>query len=196
MLVAQREPIVTAKAVATLDRLSAGRVDLGVGFGWHFAEMAAQGVDPATRAARVREQVLMMRALWTSEIAAYDGDFVSLAPSWSWPKPEQLPLPVLLGGRPSPLVFRHIAEYGQGWIPAGAAGLGASVARLREEVARYGRDPQSIEIVPFTSIDTNADKVAHLAEIGASQCAFALPSGSADELLPILDRLGELIRSV
>ena len=85
MLPMQREPIVTAKAVATLQNLSGGRLDLGIGFGWNEDEMADHGVQYATRRDHTRDHVRAMQALWTDEVAAYDGEFVSFPPTWSWP---------------------------------------------------------------------------------------------------------------
>src|SRR5579862_2095343 len=102
-LVAQRDPIVTAKAVATLDRLAGGRFVFGIGFGWNQDEMEQHGVEPRTRRARAREHVLAMQRLWTDERASFDGRFVHLAESWSWPKPVQQPRPhILIGGAPGP----------------------------------------------------------------------------------------------
>src|SRR5262245_18653038 len=126
-LVAQREPIVTAKAVATLDHISGGRFDFGIGFGWNHDEMEQHRVDPATRRALTREHVLLMKALWADDVATYDGEIVRLEPSWSWPKPVQRGgPPVLIGGAAGPKLFAHIAEYGDGWIPIGGGGVHAA----------------------------------------------------------------------
>jgi probable F420-dependent oxidoreductase len=117
-VVAQREPIVTAKAVATLDFLSGGRVEFGIGYGWNHEEMENHGIDVKRRRDVVREHMLAMKALWTDDVASFDGEFVHLEPSWSWPKPVQPGgPPILLGGAPGPKLFAHIAEYADGWIP-------------------------------------------------------------------------------
>lgn len=191
LLPAQRDPIVTAKAVATLQNLSGGRFCLGIGFGWNRDEMADHGVDHGTRRARTREHVLAMRSLWTDEVASFDGDFVHLPPSWSWPKPE-VPVPVLLGGAAGPKLFAHIAEYCDGWIPIGGAGLTNDIGRLRDEVAGAGRDPATLEIVPFGTLPT-PDKLDHFERIGVTECVFRLPSAGRDEVLPVLDHQAELI---
>src|SRR6185369_10283526 len=85
-LVAQRDPIVTAKAIATLDQLSGGRFALGIGFGWNEDEIADHGVSMADRRAVTREHMLAMRALWTNDVGSFEGRFVKIPPSWSWPK--------------------------------------------------------------------------------------------------------------
>ncbi len=191
-LPAQREPIVTAKAVATLDHLSGGRAVLGVGFGWNEDELADHGVAMADRRAVAREVVLTMQALWTDEVASFDGEHVRLSPSWSWPKPVHGHLPVLLGGAPGPKLFAHIAEYGDGWMPVGGAGLAEAIPELRRAVAEAGRDPEALEVVPFGSLP-DPGKLEHFASIGVTECIFRVPSAHADVVLPILDRWAELI---
>ncbi|MBV8986863.1 MAG: LLM class F420-dependent oxidoreductase, partial [Acidimicrobiia bacterium] len=145
LLVAQRDPIVTAKAVASLDQISGGRLSLGIGVGWNEDEMADHGVDYKRRREMGREHVLAMRRLWEDEEASFDGEFVHLPPSWSWPKPVQSPLPVLIGGAAGPKLFNHIAEYAQGWIPIGGRGLGETVPELRARFQEAGRDASNIE---------------------------------------------------
>lgn len=191
LLPAQREPIVTAKAIATLQNLSGGRFCLGVGFGWNEDEMADHGVDYRTRRARSREHVLAMQSLWRDEIGGYDGDYVTISPSWSWPKPD-VEVPVLLGGGAGPKLFAHIAEYGNGWIPIGGAGLTADIGRLKEAVSTAGRDPDSTEIVPFGSLP-NPSKLDHFESIGVTECVFRIPSASRDVALAVLDEQAQLI---
>src|ERR687898_105642 len=126
LLAAQRDPIVTAKAVASLDHVSGGRVAVGVGFGWNEDEMADHGVDYRGRRAVAREHVLAMQALWHDEEAGFEGDFVRFAPSWSWPKPAQRDaagrpaVPILLGGAAGPdpeqfevVPFASIPDHGK-----------------------------------------------------------------------------------
>jgi probable F420-dependent oxidoreductase len=192
-LVAQREPIVTAKAVATLDHVSNGRVVLGIGFGWNHDEMENHGIDIARRRARTREHVLAMQALWRDDVASFDGEFVQLTPSWSWPKPVQRPgPPVLLGGAPGPKLFAHIAEYGHGWIPIGGAGIREAVPRLREALDAAGRDPAGLRIVPFGTIPDRG-KLQYYEEIGVTEVVLRLPSAPADEVLPHLDRFAAMM---
>ena len=191
LLPAQREPIVTAKAVATLQNLSNGRFWLGIGFGWNVDEMAHHGVDYGTRRARCREHVLAMQALWRDDVAEFHGEFVDIGPSWSWPKPE-VPVPVIIGGGAGPKMFAHVTEYAQGWIPIGGAGLTAAVPELRARAEEAGRDPDELEIIPFGSIPTAA-KLEHFASIGVTECVLRLPSAGRDEVLRILDDQAELV---
>jgi probable F420-dependent oxidoreductase len=192
LLAAQHEPIVTAKAAATLDHVSGGRLSLGMGFGWNEDEMADHGVDYTQRRAHAREHTLTMRRLWEDEVASFHGEFVQLPPTWSWPKPVQRPLPVLMGGAAGPKLFDHIAEYGQGWIPIGGKGIKDAVPRLRDRVAAAGRDPAGLEITPFGSIPDHG-KLDHFDAIGVTEVIFDLPSAPADDVLPLLDRYGTLV---
>jgi probable F420-dependent oxidoreductase len=194
LLPAQRDPIVTAKAVATLQNAAAGRFELGVGFGWNVDEMEDHGVEYRTRRSRTREHIRCMQSLWNDEVASFDGEFVRLPPSWSWPKPER-PVPVLIGGGAGPVLFEHLADYADGWIPIGGAGLAESIPRYLEELEAAGRDPSTARIVPFGSLP-DAPKLEHFESIGVTECVFRVPSGPADEVLPILDQQATLIRSI
>jgi probable F420-dependent oxidoreductase len=193
-LVAQRDPIVLAKEVASLDHLSGGRVVLGVGYGWNIDEMEDHGVVPSTRRALVREKVLAMKGLWRDEVAGFDGEHVRFEPSWSWPKPIQQPHPpILIGGGPGSVLFRHIAEYGTGWMPL--AGIGPRDVRsaLRAAAEEAGRDPDSVEIVPVW-VRAEKSTLDHYASIGITKAILGLPAAKDDEVLPILDsyqKLGE-----
>lgn len=191
-LVAQREPLVTAKAIATLDLVSGGRFTLGMGFGWNEDEMENHGIAMRSRRDVAREHVLAMRRLWEDEVAVFDGEAVSFAPSWSWPKPLQRPVPVLLGGAPGPKLFAHIAEYGQGWIPIGGAGIAEAIPRLRQRFEEAGRDPRGIEVVPFGSLPDHG-KLDWFEKVGVTECVFRLPSAPRDEVLPALDRQAALV---
>lgn len=192
LLPAQREPIVTAKAVATLDHLSGGRLSVGVGFGWNEDEMAHHGVAYKERRAIAREHVLAMQALWADDEAGFEGEHVSFSPSWSWPKPVKRGrggkpgVPVLLGGAPGPKLFAHIAEYCDGWVPIGGAGLTEALPRFRQAMADAGRDPSAMDVITFGSIPDQG-KLEHFAKLGITECVFNLPSAPRDKILPILD---------
>jgi probable F420-dependent oxidoreductase len=192
-LPAQREPIVTAKAVATLDQLSEGRFVFGIGFGWNEDELEDHGVRMKDRRDIVREHVMAMKSLWSEDVGSYEGRFTHVSPSWSWPKPTQRPHPpILIGGAAGPKLFAHIAEYADGWIPIGGAGLTTALPELREVVARSGRDPRTLQVVPFGSIPDHG-KLDHFAEIGVTECVFRLPSRSRDAVLPVLDKWAALL---
>jgi probable F420-dependent oxidoreductase len=191
-LIAQRDPIVTAKAVATLDLLSGGRFALGAGFGWNVEEMADHGVDYRTRREHAREAVLAMRELWERDEASYTGRHVQFAPSWSWPKPAQRPVPILIGGGAGPKLFAHVVEYAQGWIPIGGSGLAAALPALRAAAEAAGRDPKEFEIVPFGS-HPDPGKLDYFASLGVTECVFRLPPASREVVLPILDAQAKLV---
>ena len=187
-LVAQREPIVTAKAVATLDLISGGRFTFGVGFGWNEDELEHHGVAYRQRRDVAREHVLAMQRLWEDDQAAFEGKHVTFGPSWSWPKPVQRPRPpILLGGAAGPKLFAHIVEYGDGWIPIGGAGLTASIPELQQAMSGAGRDPSSLQIVAFGS-RPDPGKLEHFAGIGVTEVVFGLPSAPGDDVLRVLDR--------
>ncbi|MEZ5237914.1 MAG: LLM class F420-dependent oxidoreductase [Microthrixaceae bacterium] len=191
LLPAQRDPIVTAKALATLQNISGGRLELGIGFGWNRDEIEQHGVEFARRREVAREHVLAMRALWTQDEASFRGDFVRLEPSWSWPKPE-VPIPVLLGGGSGPKLMAQLVEYGDGWIPIGGSGLAEAIPRYRARLEEAGRDPAQARIVPFGS-HPSAEKIEHFASIGVTECVFRLPSAPAGQVLAVLDDQAELI---
>lgn len=193
-LPAQREPIVTAKAIATLDRLSAGRFVLGIGYGWNVEEFAHHRGDGATedgarppawrrRREIVREHVLAMRELWEQDVASFRGEFVSFKPSWSWPKPAGR-IPVLIGGAAGPTLFRHIAEYADGWMPIGGAGIRDALPALRAACAEAGRP--AVPVIPFGTVPS-ASKLAYYAELGIEEVVLRVPAAGRDEVLPVLD---------
>lgn len=192
-LVAQRDPIVTAKAVASLDHVSDGRFVFGIGFGWNHDEMEDHGVDPATRRAKSREHVLAMKALWTEEEGTFAGEHVQLQPSWSWPKPVQRPHPpVLIGGAAGPKMFQAVVDYADGWMPIGGRGLTENVPKLRRLAEESGRDPDTIRISVFGA-EANPGKLEHFANLGAERVVFWLPPAPRDTVLPVLDRYAELL---
>ena len=192
LLVAQRDPIVTAKAVASLDRISGGRFTLGIGFGWNQDEMEDHGVDYKHRRELGRENLMAMRRLWEDDEASFDGEFVHLPPSWQWPKPVQQPLPVLVGGAAGPKLFNHIAEYAQGWIPIGGRGLTETLPELRQRFEEAGRDPSGLEVVPVAIVPDHG-KLDHYEELGVTECVFGLPSAPADSVLPVLDKYAAVL---
>ena len=188
-LIAQHEPIATAKTLATLDHLTGGRVDLGIGFGWNIDEMESHGIDPTRRRALVREHILTMRSLWTDDVAEFHGEFVDLPPSWSWPKPTQAGgPPVLLGSAPAPKAFAAIAEYCDGWLPIGGAGIREALPALHAACEDAGRDPASLSITPFGTL-YEPGKLDYYESLGIEEVVLRLPAGTRDEVLPELDRL-------
>jgi len=194
-LVAQRDPILLAKEAATLDLYSQGRFVLGVGFGWNEEEMASHGVAFRKRRALVREKMLAVKRLWTQDAAAFDGELVKWEESWSWPKPVRKPHPpVLIGGAAGPKMFAHIAEYADGWIPIGGAGVAKALPELHAAVERAGRDPAGIAVIPFGTVPKRA-KLDYYASLGIREVVLRIPSRGRDEVLPLLDRYREFVET-
>jgi probable F420-dependent oxidoreductase len=195
-LVAQREPIVTAKAVATLDALAGGRFVLGIGFGWNEDEIAHHRVSMAERRDITREHMLAMQELWREETAEFHGRYVELSPSWSWPKPVsgagRAGVPVLIGGAAGPKLFAQVAEYADGWIPIGGRGVRAALPDLHRACEDVGRDPAELRIVPFGTIP-DPGKLEYYASLGITEIVLRVPSGDADAVLPLLDRYAALV---
>jgi probable F420-dependent oxidoreductase len=193
LLVAQHDPIVLAKQVATLDHLCGGRFTLGIGFGWNRAEAEDHGVDWSRRHAIVREHLLCMQALWSQEQAEFHGEFVDLPAAWAWPKPAQQPrVRVLIGGGSGDAVLGAVADYADGWMPIGGSGLADAIPRLHRFAEDRDRDPAEISVIPFSTIG-NAAKLEHYATLGVTEVVLRLPSGEATEMLPELDRLAALV---
>ncbi|MFJ6086295.1 LLM class F420-dependent oxidoreductase [Streptomyces sp. NPDC092369] len=191
-LVAQHDPIDLAKQIATLDHLSGGRFTLGLGFGWNVEEAADHGVTWRTRRELGRDRMGLMRALWSTEPTAYDGEFGSVRASWAFPKPAQKPRgPVigprtLIGGAAGPKLFTHITEYADGWMPIGGRGLTDTLPVLRATWADAGRDPAALQIVPYAIYPT-AGKLAHYAGLGIEEVVVQLPPAGETEVLGVLD---------
>jgi len=188
-LVAQRDPIVLAKEVASLDFVSGGRFVFGIGFGWNVEELADHGVAFKDRRAVVQERVEAMKAIWTQDEAAYAGEFVDFPPTFSWPKPVQTPHPpILIGGGGGPKLFEAIAAYADGWIPIGGAGVNKNLPALHEAMEKVGRDPAELTIVPF-GVMPDPGKLAYYEESGFQEVVFRVPPAPEAKVLEILDRL-------
>ena len=192
-LVAQHDAIALAKQIATLDWLSSGRSVVGIGYGWNVEEMEDHGIDTKRRRARVREVMLAMETLWTEEVASFAGEHVRFEPSWQWPKPVQQPRPpVLIGGGPGPKLFEQIAEFGDGWIPIGGAGMREALPELRAAFEARGRDPRSLHVVPMGVLPSR-EKLDYYAAAGVTETVLRLPSASRDEVLPVLDEFARFV---
>ena len=200
-LVPERDPIVTAKEVASLDHISGGRVDFGVGGGWNKEEFLNHGRDWSKRFKLMRERIEAMQAIWTNDVASYHGEYVNFDEIWSWPKPVQKPHPPIFVGGDAPLTFGRVLRYGDGWIPMLAEDPKRGVFDLKEErmaelagLAREnGRAPY-----PITTFGTprDPDAIERLAAAGVTRCIFGLAAAMADEVLPRLDKLAALVADV
>ncbi len=194
-LLAQRDPIVTAKEVATLDHLSQGRVTLGVGYGWNVPELEHHGVAFADRRDVVRDRLALMRALWTDEVASIDTEHAQLAPSRAWPKPLQQPHPpVLLGAGLGPRTLADLVAVCDGWLPLGMRATAEGLPRLQEAWQAAGRDGDPI--VHVSGARPDADYLRRLADLGVGRASVWLPSSSREEALPALDELAVVAEEV
>ncbi len=188
-LVAQRDPLWLAKEAASLDMISNGRFELGIGYGWCVEEMRNHGLDYGKRRGILREKVLAMRELWTKEKASFSGKHVNFDESWAWPKPVQSPLPVVMGGAAGPKTAAHIAEFCDGWMPLGGAyDFDGGWAEITKACKAIGRDPSTIDIGMFYALGYDADQIKEHADKGAKRGILPLPSEGADTVLPLLDK--------
>jgi probable F420-dependent oxidoreductase len=192
-LLAQREAIVTAKSVASLDMMSNGRFIFGIGGGWNVEEMNDHGVEYKTRFAQMREQVLAMKALWTEEDAAYHGEHVNFDASWAYPKPVQKPhAPVIMGGE-TDYTLRRVVDYCDGWLPRARHGFDAAenMARLKNFADEAGRDMSELSVSVFGA-PGDAGVLAGYAEAGVNRALLTLPSAPRDEVMALLDKYAPL----
>ena len=194
-LIPQRDPIVTAKAVASLDLLSGGRMMFGMGAGWNVDEMENHGTVHETRFKLLEERVRAMKALWTEDEAAFHGDFVDFDPVWSYPKPVQRPHPPLYLGGESIHTMRRVVDFCDGWLPRARGGfdLAAGVSRLREVAAEAGREMSGIGVTVFGAKPA-ANALASYAEAGAERALILLPSEPRDDVLRRLDTYAAFIK--
>ena len=195
LLVPQHEPIVTAKAIASLDQLSGGRFIFGIGGGWNVEEMENHGAKYQTRFKQMREHVLAMKELWTKEEASFDGEFVKFDRVWSWPKPAQQPHPPIILGGETDHTLRRVIEYCDGWFPRPRGGFDVvkGVAHLRQMAEKAGRDPSTITTIVFGSAN-DAKVLESYDKAGIQSALLAIPDESRDEILRYLDKIAPLAK--
>jgi probable F420-dependent oxidoreductase len=193
-LIPERDPIVTAKCVASLDQLSGGRVIFGIGGGWNVEEMENHGARYNTRFRLMGERILAMKALWTEEEAEYHGEIVDFDPVWSYPKPAQRPHPPILLGGESDYTLRRVVDYCDGWFPRPGRGfeIKAQLERLHRMAEQAGRDPRTLSTSVFRA---PADKAAlnEYEAAGIDRAVLEIPDSSRDEILRILDDYAPLL---
>jgi probable F420-dependent oxidoreductase len=191
-LVVQRDPIHTAKEVASLDQLSGGRFLFGVGGGWNAEEMGNHGTPFEGRFKLLRERIEAMKAIWTGDEAEYHGDRVDFAPIFMWPKPVQKPHPPVHVGGAFPGGARRAVRYGDGWIPIGGRDddLDQSIPAFREMAEEAGRDPGRLEVSIY-GVTPSEKVIDRYRTTGADRVVFGLPPARRDDILPILDRCAE-----
>jgi probable F420-dependent oxidoreductase len=187
-LPAEHDPVTLAKTIATLDHLSGGRVDLGVGFGWNTDELADHGVPPGRRRTVLREYLEAMQALWAQDEASYEGEFISFGASWAWPKPAQQRVPVIVGAGGTAKTFSWIARSADGWLTTpGETDLDGKIALLHRAWHDAGRD--GVPQVRVLAGKPDPAVLAHWAEAGVTDVAFGMPDRAVDEVVGYLGRL-------
>ena len=188
-LLIQRDPIHTAKAVASVDLVSNGRFIFGVGAGWNREEMEDHGTDFSTRWKLLREKVEAIKAIWAQEESEYHGEMVNFGPMWCWPKPVQKPHPPILLGGSGPKILERVVRYADGWMP----NRGKAIERIPElqEMARAaGRAPIPVSYYP----KQDASEIERLAEAGVERCIYYVPPDGRDQALAKLEELASMIR--
>jgi len=198
-LVAQRDPIQTAKQVSSVDQLSGGRFLFGVGNGWNSDEIANHGTVFATRHKVARERIEAMKVIWGKSKAEYHGEFVNFDPMMSWPKPVQKPHPPVIVGGTFPYAARRALRYGDGWMPHRARKTYADVRELvpnfRQMAAEAGRDMASVPVTIWGAKE-DPDMLKRDRDEGVVRVVVSLDSAKADVILPELDRWAKLLRGV
>ncbi len=195
-LIIERDPITTAKEVASLDFVSGGRMLFGIGGGWNAEEMENHGTDFKSRFRLLRERVLAMKEIWTKEEAAFHGEFVNFDPIWSHPKPVQKPHPPVLLGGESGHTLQRVVDFCDGWFPRGRAGddtIVRGLADLRARAARAGRDMKTLSVSVFGAKPDPA-VLERYAAAGVTRVLYGLPSAGRDTVLPLLDQYARLVR--
>jgi len=194
-LLVERDPIITAKEVASLDVLSNGRLLFGIGGGWNAEEMENHGTNFKMRWRVMRERVAAMKRIWADEAAEYHGTYVNFDPIWSWPKPLQKPHPPILLGGHTPFVLDRVVEFCDGWMPIGirAGNIVEGITDLRRRAEKAGRDPRSISVTIFGS-PADEDAVNQYRAAGVERVTFGLPPADRETVLPLLDRYASFMR--
>ncbi len=196
-LVTQRDPIQTAKLVASLDQVSGGRFLFGIGGGWNAEEMEDHGTVFKTRFKLMRERIEAMKAIWTQDAAEYHGELVDFGPMAARPKPVQTPHPPVIVGGAFPHSARRALRYGNGWIPNASRAHYTDVTdflpHFRQMAEEMGRDVGDVPVTVWGAGE-DLDRLRRYEEQGVARVVVSLPPDKSDKTLPELDRWAELIR--
>jgi len=210
-LPAEHNPLVLAKVIATLDQLSGGRFEFGIGYGWNEPEMLNNGFAKKDRRKVLREKIAAMKALWTQETASFDGEFVQFTESWSYPKPAQDPHPpILIGAAANQWNTDDIVDWADGWMPVRvfeAGRLPEAVNAVRARAEEKGRDPMSIAITivdgeggmggkrgreEFAARMPTAEALHEYVDLGVKRLSLTAPVQDRDFMLWAFDQIAEL----
>jgi probable F420-dependent oxidoreductase len=183
-LVNQRDPITTAKLVASLDDISGGRFEFGVGAGWNREEMRNHGTDPRTRMKLVTERVLAMKEIWTNEVASFHGEFVDFGDMWQWPKPAQRPHPPVLVGGGGPTVLDRVLAFGDAWFPNWGEVAGDIEERMAELRSRAERP---IDVMAM-GVPADPAVLERCESLGMTRVVHWLPSNGQGPVEAALER--------
>jgi probable F420-dependent oxidoreductase len=198
-LVVERDPIVLAKEVASLDYLSRGRVLFGIGGGWNAEEMLHHGTDFDSRWKVLRERIAAMQEIWTKDEAEYHGKFVNFDKLWSYPKPVQKPHPPIMMGGAGPHARQRAVDFGGHWLPIGGRSysepLVETLADLKARAEKAGQDPGAVTVSIFGA-PTDEARLTGLREAGITRAIFGLPPAGRDQVLPLLDKYAALASRV
>ncbi len=193
-LVIERDPLVLAKAVASVDQLSGGRLLFGIGGGWNAEEMAHHGTPFQRRWKVLRERIEAMKRIWTQEAAEYHGEFVNFDPLWSYPKPLQQPHPPILLGTLSTQGLQRVVRYCDGWIPGliPPNDLAVAMRTLHALAEQAGRTPRDLPVSIF-GVPSEETTLRQYQELGVERAVLAAPSEGREHVLPLLDRYATLL---
>ncbi len=196
-LMIERDPIITAKEIASLDMISRGRFIFGIGGGWNAEEMEDHGTNFKRRWRILRENILAMKEIWTKEEPEFHGDYVNFDKMWAYPKPVQRPHPPILMGGDGPTTFDRVVEYCDGWMPIGSRGSGGpslaeKIVLLKRQAEEAGRDPDSLNITSF-GIRPDPDLIVRMRDAGVDRVIFTLPSEERAAVTPLIDECAKLI---
>jgi probable F420-dependent oxidoreductase len=192
-LVVERDPIITAKEVASVDFLSNGRMIYGIGGGWNAEEMENHGTAFKTRWKLLRERVLAMKEIWTKDEAEFHGEYVNFDPIWSFPKPVQKPHPPILMGGDTPRARQRVVDFCNGWMPIGirTEGVIEGMKDLAARARAAGKRPQDFPVTVFGA-PANADALRAYADTEVERVTFWVPPEGRDKVLSLLDRYAAL----
>ena len=195
-LIIERDPIITAKEIATLDMLSGGRLIIGIGGGWNAEEMANHGTDFKKRWKIMRERILAMKEIWTKDEPEFHGEFVDFDKIWSYPKPVQKPHPPILLGGDGPRTFERIIEYCDGWLPIvlPSLDLDGKIKELKDQAKNSVRNPEEITvscIIPAPLV--NEEMIGKVKDSDVERVVLGVAPGKEDTVIPALDKLAKLV---
>ena len=188
-LLVERDPIHTAKEVASVDLVSNGRFIFGIGGGWNREEMADHGTDFSTRWKLLRERVEAIKTIWTEDVAEYHGDMVDFGPMWEYPKPVQKPHPPIILGGSGPKILERVVRYADGWMPNRGRVI-ERIPELQDLAKAAGRERIPVTYYP----KPGAEEIERLAKAGVDRCIYYVPPDGRDAALKELEGLAGTVR--